>query len=86
MKFLVHYSIYTMSIRARTTIPTHVSLYRIDHWDLEKERVILLSDNNIISVKYNFILGQIEELKFIPVPYISKLLFGEFKYPSSYVL
>ncbi|XP_064384033.1 tumor protein p63-regulated gene 1-like protein [Halichondria panicea] len=60
-------------------------LTEIDHWDLEKERLILLSDNNIISVKYNFILGQIEELKFIPVPYISELLFGDFKYPSSYV-
>ncbi len=47
---------------------------------------MLLSDNSIISVKYNFILGQIEELKFIPVPYISELLFGDFKYPSSYVL
>lgn len=60
--------------------------FRIDHWDLEKERLVLLSDNNIISVKYNFILGQIEELKFIPLSYISELVFGDFKYPSSYVL
>ena len=59
---------------------------RIDHWDLEKERVVLLSENNIISVKYNFILGSIEELKFIPLSHVFEMTVGEFKYPSSYGL
>jgi len=57
---------------------------RVDHWDLEKERVVLLSDNNVISVKYNFILASVEEIKFIPLSHVMEMLVGDFKYPSSY--
>ena len=58
---------------------------RIDHWDLEKERILVLTDNNIISVRYHFIRGVVEELKFIPLNAITDILFGDFKYTSSYV-
>ena len=57
---------------------------RVDHWDLEKERIVILTDNNIISVKYNFIQQQVEELKYIPIGSITEALFGDFKYPYSY--
>ena len=57
---------------------------RIDHWDLEKERLLVLTDNNLISVRYNFIQGVVEELKFIPMGAITNIVFGDFKYPSSY--
>ena len=46
----------------------------------------MLSENSIISVKYNFILGSIEELKFIPLSHVFEMTLGEFKYPSSYGL
>lgn len=59
---------------------------RIDHWDLEKERVVLLSENNLISVKYNFIMATVDEIKFIPFSHVTALSVGEFKYPSSYGL
>lgn len=59
---------------------------RIDHWDLEKERVVLLSDSNLISVKYNFILSAVESLKYIPLQFVSRMIFGDFKYTSSYLL
>lgn len=59
---------------------------RIDHWDLEKERVVLLSDNHLISVKYNFILSAVESLKYIPLQHVSRMIFGDFKYTSSYLL
>ena len=69
---------------------THSLVYtrthRVDHWDLEKERIVVLSDNNLISIKYNFILSTVEELKYIPLSHIQELLFGDFKYTSSYVL
>jgi hypothetical protein len=57
---------------------------RIDHWDLEKERILLLTDNNLVSVKYNFIAQQVEELKFIPLGVINNITVGEFKYTYSY--
>ena len=62
------------------------SLIRIDHWDWEKERLILLSDNNLISVKYNFIVSVVEELKFIPLQLMVEVVHGEFNYTNSYVL
>ena len=58
---------------------------RIDHWDLEKERLLLLTSKNLISVRYNFIQSIIEELKFIPLTAITNIVYGDFKYPSSYV-
>ena len=57
---------------------------RVDHWDLEKERLLVLTDNNLVSVRYNFISGLVEELKYIPIAAITNIVFGEFKYPSSY--
>ena len=59
--------------------------YRIDHWDLEKERVLLLTDNNLISVRYNFIQSLVEELKFIPLAAMTDVIFGDFKYTSSVI-
>lgn len=71
---------------ASTLSVKFVSLFRVDHWDLEKERVILLSDSSIISVKYNFIMATVDELKFIPLSHVFEMTLGEFKYPSSYGL
>lgn len=53
---------------------------------MEKERVVLLSENNLISVKYNFIMATVDEIKFIPFSHVTALSVGEFKYPSSYGL
>jgi hypothetical protein len=77
------------AVRSRLTEPdTNIRgtwiLTEIDHWDLEKERLLMLTDNNLISVRYNFIQGVVEELKFIPLGAITSIVFGDFKYPSSY--
>ena len=58
---------------------------RIDHWDFERERMLLLSDNNLISVRYNFIHSAVEELKYIPLSCIVNLVYGDFKYTSSFI-
>jgi hypothetical protein len=59
-------------------------LTEVDHWDLEKERLVILTDNNLISVRYNFIHGVVEEMKFIPLAAVTNIIFGDFQYPSSY--
>ena len=59
---------------------------RVDHWDLERERVVILTNNNVIVVKYNFIQQRVEELKYIPINAITKAVFGDFQYPYSYAL
>lgn len=60
-------------------------LSEIDHWDLEKERMLVLTDNNLISVKYNFIHSAVEELKYIPLDRVVEGHFGDFKYTYSFV-
>lgn len=57
-------------------------LTEIDHWDFEKERMVLLSDNNLLSTWYNFRYGQVEEIKLIPLKYIKEVITGQFVYPS----
>lgn len=52
---------------------------------MEKERLLLLSDNNLISVKYNFIQNLVEELKYIPLRHITEMIYGDFEYTYSYV-
>ena len=56
---------------------------RIDHWDLEKERLLVLTDKFLISVKFNFRASIVEELKYIPIKHVVDLLYGDFKYTSS---
>ena len=56
--------------------------YRIDHWDFEKERLVVISDHNVISAWYNFRYGQVEEIKLIPLKFITEVLLGKFTYPS----
>ena len=59
---------------------------RIDHWDLEREKLVILTDNNLIVVKYNFINSSVEELKYIPFSHVTEVVYGDFKYTSSFVL
>lgn len=61
-----------------------VSCHRIDHWDLEKERILLLTDKSLISAKFNFITQMVEEYKTIPLTSIREVIVGDFKYTHSY--
>ena len=65
-------------------LPSHIR--RIDHWDLEREKLIILTDNNLIAVKYNFINSSVEELKYIPFSHVTEMVYGDFKYTSSLIL
>lgn len=60
-------------------------LTEIDHWDWEKERLVLLTNSNLIVVKYNFVRSVVQELKFIPLKHVLSLTYGDFKYTSSIV-
>lgn len=66
--------------------PTHKPTLRIDHWDLERERLIVLTDNSLIVVKYNFINSSVEELKYIPFSHVTEAVYGDFQYTSTLIL
>lgn len=58
---------------------------RIDHWDLEREKLMVLTDNVLIAVKYNFINSSVEELKYIPFSHVTDIVYGEFKYTTTWI-
>lgn len=59
-------------------------LTEVDHWDIERERIVVLTDCKIISVKYDFIHGLVEELKRISLNPAYDYTYGDFKYPNTY--
>ena len=63
---------------------THILLlFRIDHWDNEKEKVIILTDTSLITIKYNFILKKVIEFKRLMLVIIDTVAIGDFQYPPT---
>lgn len=57
-------------------------LTEIDHWNHDRERVVLLCENSVLSVNYSFITEKWTELTRINVKCISAIQFGEESYPK----
>ncbi|XP_033185480.1 tumor protein p63-regulated gene 1-like protein isoform X2 [Bombus vancouverensis nearcticus] len=58
-------------------------LTEISLWDIEKERLVILSKKAIYSIKYDFISLKILEYNRIPLLQIDTLISGELVYPPS---
>ncbi|XP_076236380.1 tumor protein p63-regulated gene 1-like protein isoform X2 [Calliopsis andreniformis] len=58
-------------------------LTEISIWDIEKERLVILTKKAIYSIKYDFISLKILEYNRIPLLQIDTLVSGELIYPSS---
>ncbi|XP_043255206.1 tumor protein p63-regulated gene 1-like protein isoform X2 [Colletes gigas] len=58
-------------------------LTEISLWDIEKERLIVLTKKALYSVKYDFISLKILEYNRVPLSQIDTLISGELIYPSS---
>ncbi|GFN74901.1 tumor protein p63-regulated gene 1-like protein [Plakobranchus ocellatus] len=58
-------------------------LTEIDHWDFEREKIVLLCEESMIVVKYNFINEKVYEYKRILLHIINSIGIGDFSYPNS---
>ncbi|KOC61641.1 Tumor protein p63-regulated gene 1 protein [Habropoda laboriosa] len=58
-------------------------LTEISLWDVEKERLVILTNKAIYSIKYDFISLKILEYNRIPLSQVDTLVSGELVYPSS---
>lgn len=54
----------------------------IDHWDHEKERLIILTSTHLMLIKYNFVAQRIEECQRIQLHMIDRIQGGPFQYPD----
>ncbi|CAK9818177.1 Tumor protein p63-regulated gene 1 protein [Anthophora quadrimaculata] len=58
-------------------------LTEISLWDVEKERLVILTKKAFYSIKYDFISLKILEYNQVPLSQIDTLVTGELVYPSS---
>ncbi|KAL8571073.1 hypothetical protein ACOMHN_010534 [Nucella lapillus] len=61
-------------------------LTEIDHWDMEREKIVLLTANSMFTVKYNFITQTLLEYRRVMLHIIDTILVGDFKYPPNSVM
>ncbi|OBS71783.1 hypothetical protein A6R68_13640 [Neotoma lepida] len=60
----------------------HIGLSLIDHWNNEKEKVLLLTDKTLFICKYDFIMLSCVQMQQIPLSAICRLCLGKFVFPG----
>ena len=58
------------------------TISRIDHWDCEKEKVVILTDNSLLIFKYNFINERADDFTRVSLHIIDTVNIGDFNYPD----
>ncbi|KAI8500433.1 identical protein binding [Branchiostoma belcheri] len=58
-------------------------LTEIDHWDSEKERLVLLTDNCLLVVFFDFVASKIHSFKRIVLKNLTSVKIGPFEYPPN---
>ncbi|XP_072852469.2 tumor protein p63-regulated gene 1 protein [Pogona vitticeps] len=54
----------------------------IDHWNNEKERVLVITDSALLICKYDFIMLKCLQLQKVPLNYIDRIVRGSFTFPE----
>ncbi|KAM8874751.1 tumor protein p63-regulated gene 1 protein [Spinachia spinachia] len=58
----------------------------LDHWNNEKERLVLITDNSLLVIKYNFVMFNSEQIQRIPLNVVDRISHGPFSFPKHSLL
>ncbi|XP_042178777.1 tumor protein p63-regulated gene 1 protein [Oncorhynchus tshawytscha] len=58
----------------------------VDHWNNERERVVLITDSSLLVCKYDFVMLNCEHIQRIPLNFVDRITHGNFSFPQRSLL